>query len=82
MADDTTMPKTLWSETLLEMLAIALKKNRSDREILRLLGEIRAKGFRASYVVSKVSKDSGQESIPRLKSLIKRLKKSSQTTPD
>ena len=78
MPDDTTMPKTLWSETLLEMLIIALKKNRPDREILQLLTEIREKGFRASYVVDKVSKDAGDESIPRLKSLIKRLKKTSQ----
>lgn len=80
MADDTTMPKTLWSETLLEMLTIALQKNRPDREILQLLMEIREKGFRASYVVDKITKDLGPEPVPRLKSLIKRLKKGAQKT--
>ncbi len=75
MMNDTTLPKTLWSETLLEMLYVSLDKQRPDREILKLLMDLRSKGFRASYIVEKVNEEIGPGSIPRLKTLIKRLKK-------
>ncbi len=72
---ENTTPKTLWSETLLEMLYLALDKQQSDKQILKLLTEIRGKGYKASYVVEKVTREIGAEAVPRLKKLIKQLKK-------
>jgi hypothetical protein len=37
----TTVKKTLWSETLIEILIIALKKNQSDQAIIEILKELR-----------------------------------------
>jgi len=42
--DDKTEMKTLWSETLLEMLYVALRKNRSDKDILECLKDLNQKG--------------------------------------
>ncbi len=76
MNDDTTNPtvhKTLWSETLIEMLIVALKKNRADEEVKQLLREIRAKKFEAKYVTDKVRKELDESSATRIKMLMREI---------
>ena len=62
MNDDTdtthkTVQKTIWSDTLVEMLIVALKKNKGDDQILQLLKEIREKKFEAKYITGKIRKE-------------------------
>lgn len=69
--DDTTVDKTLWSETLIEILCVALKKNNSDEQIKNMLAEIRAKGFKPSYVIRKVEKEIDASAAGRVQRLLK-----------
>ena len=55
--DDKTVAKTLWSETLIDMLIASLKANKSDAQIKGLLKECKQKGFKASYLTEKVRKE-------------------------
>lgn len=71
MNDKTTIPKTLWSETLIEILVESLRKNRPDTEIKNILMELRDKGFKSGYVKRKVEKELGNEAVKRLKSITK-----------
>lgn len=67
---DKTITKTLWTETLVEILVLSLKKKRPDKEIIEILKELRAKGFKPSYITGKVEKELGAESARRIKALI------------
>jgi hypothetical protein len=67
---DKTITKTLWTETLIEILVIALQKKRPDSEIKELIKEIRAKGFKPRYITGKVEKELGAETARRVKTLI------------
>lgn len=69
MKDKTTIPKTLWSETLIEILIDSLKKNRPDKEIKNILMELRIKGFKSGYVTRKVEKELGKDAVRRIKSI-------------
>ena len=64
--DDTTQAKTLWSETLIDMLIASLKANKSDEKIKSILKECKGKGLKASYLTGKIRKEidvkSGHES--------------------
>lgn len=76
MNDDTThrtVQKTLWSDTLIEMLMIALKKNKDDDQILELLKEIKEKNFEAKYVTGKIRKELDAASADRVKNLMRKL---------
>ncbi len=76
MSEDTThntVNKTLWSDTLIEMLIVALKKNKSDDQILELLKDIRAKKFEARYVTGKIRKELDDASAERVKTLMRKL---------
>ncbi|MCG8324981.1 MAG: hypothetical protein MI673_05645 [Thiotrichales bacterium] len=76
MSDDTThktVQKTLWSDTLIEMLIVALKKNRSDDQIIELLKEIRGKNFEAKYVTGKIRKELDNASAERVKNLMRKI---------
>ncbi len=67
---DKTITKTLWSETLIEILILALQKKRPDSEITEIIKEIRAKGFKRRYIIGKVEKELGAETARRVKTLI------------
>lgn len=76
MTDDTTqhtVQKTLWSDTLIEMLIVALKKEKDDNQIIDLLKEIKGKNFEASYVTGKVRKELDEASADRVKKLMRKL---------
>jgi hypothetical protein len=68
--DDETIAKTLWSETIIDMLIATLKANKSDAQIKGLLSECKQKGFKASYLTGKVRKELGEGAAIRLKKLM------------
>jgi hypothetical protein len=67
---DKTITKTLWSETLIEILIEALKRNKGDAEIGQLLKEIRGKGFKRHYVIEKVEKSLDAAAASRIRRLM------------
>ena len=68
--DDKTVAKTLWSETLVDMLIASLKANKSDEQIKGLLIECKQKGFKASYLTEKVKKELDEAAVVRMKKLM------------
>jgi hypothetical protein len=66
-----TVAKTLWSETLIEVLCINLKKAKPDAAIIEMLREIKAKGFKPDYINSKVKSELGDAAAGRVRSLLK-----------
>jgi len=62
-------PKTLWSETLLEMLFVSLRKNRGDREVRQLLRELRSKGYRRDELLIQTDQRLGHTAMGRVKRL-------------
>ena len=69
-SDDKTIAKTLWSDTLVEILIVALKKNSGDKEIMGIIRELRDKGFKKSYVIGKVSKELDENAARRVRLLL------------
>ena len=67
---DTTLKKTLWSETLLDILYDALEKNRPDYVLLEILTDLRGKGFKKQYIIQKVEKNTSEQAAKRLKRLL------------
>jgi hypothetical protein len=63
----TTGAKTMWSETLLEALYVALEKKVGDAKIREILGELKTKGYKRDYLVEKVTKKLGPNAADRLK---------------
>lgn len=68
--DDKTVDKTLWSETLIDLLCAALKGNKSDDQIKGLLIECKQKGFKADYLTAKVRKELDETAASRIKKLM------------
>ncbi|MBT7950766.1 MAG: hypothetical protein HN764_04015 [Gammaproteobacteria bacterium] len=65
-----TIAKTLWSETLIELLIVSLEKNLSDEKIVELLKDLKQKKFKPDYIVRKVSKSLGEKQANRVKLLL------------
>jgi len=72
MNENTTTPKTLWSETIIELLCIALENNNPDKDIKELLRECRNKGFKSNYLINKVKKEVGEKAALRIKIMLKK----------
>ncbi len=72
MADNTTTPKTLWTETLFEILVDALKANKSDAHIVEALRNLKEKKVKGVLIVSHIDKKLGQEQAMRVKTLLQR----------
>ena len=68
--DDKTIAKTLWSDTLIDMLVASLKADKSDAQIKGLLLECKQKGFKASYLTGKVRKELNDAAARRIKGLM------------
>ena len=68
--DDKTIAKTLWSDTLIDMLVASLKADKSDEQIKGLLKEGKEKGFKASYLTGKVRKELDDRAASRIKRLM------------
>lgn len=74
MTDDDktsmTMLKTLWSETLLDILVVSLEKKMPDQKIIEILKELRQKRFKASYITDKVRRSLSEADAQRVKKLM------------
>lgn len=70
--DDKTVAKTLWSETLVEILLAALKKGSGDDEIRGIIRELKEKGFRKSYVIDKVRREIDDNAARRVRLLLEK----------
>jgi len=69
-ATSVTIAKTLWSETLIDLLIVSLEKGQSDEQIIDLLKEIKQKKFKPDYIVKKVTKSLGEKDANRVKLLL------------
>lgn len=68
--DDKTMAKTLWSDTLVDILIAALKKNAADDQIKGIIRELREKGFKKNYVIGKVTRELDENAARRVRILL------------
>ena len=68
--DDKTIAKTLWSDTLIDMLIASLRADKSDEQIKGLLKECKEKGFKASYLTGKIRKELDERAASRIKRLM------------
>ena len=71
--DNDTIPDTLWSATLLEMLIDALRLGKSDEKILPLVHSLFYKQFSSRYIFSRVRRDLDKAACARLKDLLMNL---------
>lgn len=72
--EDTTKTtvKTLWTETILEILYESLRKNGSDAKIREILVEVRGKGYKPGDIVDRVRRKVDTSAAARVKSLMSR----------
>lgn len=68
--DDKTIAKTLWSDTLIDMLIASLKAGKSDEQIKGLLKECKEKGFEADYLTGKITKEIDAHASMRIRRLM------------
>ena len=72
MADDTTTPKTLWTETLFDILIDELQTNKSDEKIIVALKDLKQKQLKGIVIVSHIDKKLGKEQAMRVKTLLQK----------
>lgn len=72
-ATQKTIAKTLWSETLIDLLIISLEKNLSDEKVTELLKELKQKKFKRDYIIGKIKKALGEKEANRVKLLLGKL---------
>ena len=68
--EDQTIAKTLWSDTLIDMLIASLKAGKSDDQIKGLLKECKEKGFEVDYLTGKVTKEIDAHASMRIRRLM------------
>ena len=72
-ATQKTIAKTLWSETLIDLLIVSLEKNLSDVKVTELLRELKQKKFKRDYIIGKIKKALGEKEANRVKLLLSKL---------
>ena len=61
----------MWSESLLEHLYLALKKNKEDELLMELIEELRAKDYDDDFLIKKVKQKVGTDAaVSRLTNLL------------
>lgn len=72
--DDTTRTtaKTLWTETILEILYETLRKEKSDASLREILREVLEKGYKPHYIIDKVRKKVDDRAASRVQLLLKK----------
>jgi hypothetical protein len=65
-----TTAKTLWSETILEVLYLALKYDKPDKDIREILELVKTKGGKPEYIIQKVNQKLGEEAASRVEALM------------
>jgi len=67
-----TTAKTLWTETILEILYQSLKVNKPDDVITDVLREVREKGFKPDYICEKVENKVDKNASIRVRGLMQK----------
>ena len=67
-----TTAKTLWTETILEILYESLRKNKDDDTVRNVLREVRGKGFKPQYIFDKVEQKVDRQAALRVKTLMQK----------
>lgn len=67
-----TTAKTLWTETILEILYQTLRTKKPDADLKKVLKEVIDKGFRPSQIVAKVEKKVDKQAALRVKGLLQK----------
>jgi hypothetical protein len=65
-----TTAKTLWTETVLEILYETLRKNKDDAQLRNVLKEVQAKGFRRDQIIEKVGRKVDAQAATRVRKLL------------
>ena len=68
--EDQTIAKTLWSDTLIDMLVASLKAGKSDEQLKNLLRECKEKGFDVDYLTGKITKEIDATAAMRIRRLM------------
>lgn len=65
-----TTAKTLWTETILEILYLAIKYDKPDKDVRKILMQVRMKGCKPAYIIRKVDQKLGEQAALRVKALM------------
>ena len=68
--NEGTEIKTMWSESLLETLYVALRKDKEDALVQEIIVDLRAKEYDDEYLINKVKKKVGPTAAVRMKNLL------------
>ena len=68
--NDDTVSKTIWSETLIDLLLVALQKNAPDAKVKEVLKELSDKGYQAGYIIKKVTKELDDNAARRVRKIM------------
>lgn len=68
-----TIAKTLWSETLIDLLIVSLQKEQTDDKVITLLKELKQKKFKPNYIIGKIKKSLGEKESNRVRLLLGKL---------
>jgi hypothetical protein len=66
---DKTIAKTLWSDTLIDILLVALRKNSTDEQLKDIIKELNTKGYKNNYLEDKVSREIDENAARRVRLL-------------
>lgn len=69
--DDRTIAKTLWSDTLIDILLIALRKNSTEEQLKEIIRDLNIKGYKNDYLVDKVEREIDEHAARRVRLLVK-----------
>ena len=72
MADKPEMTeiKTMWSESLLESLYVALRKSKDDGVVKDVLNDLKEKDYDNDYIINKVKRKVGPKAAERVNALL------------
>jgi len=71
--DDTTRTtRTLWTETILEILYDSLDRNKDDGTIRSILREVLDKGYKPGYIIDKVRGKVNESAAARVRLLLQK----------
>ena len=68
-SEDKTVAKTLWSDTLIDMLIVALNKNATDEQLKDIIKDLNHKGYKNYYLEDKVTREIGEDAARRIRRL-------------
>lgn len=72
--NEETLAKTLWSETLIEVLVAALRKKSPDDRVVNILKELKQKKLEEDYIEDKIRRELGDLAAIRVKKLFFKVK--------